>query len=139
MELLEVLGDAMIQVKTTEAEIVVVDEHPGDYAELIDQLHDTGFRFRLVATGREALRLLPRNSAALWLVNVQLPDMSGFELFQSLHNRSEKTTVFLIGDRYAIEDELRSRAAGAALYACKPPCAAWLGQWRRGLSGQARG
>ena len=70
---------------------------------------------------------------ALWLVSVELPDMSGFELCELLCGCRRRVTVYLIGDRYSAEDELRSRTCGFAFYACKPPNTTWLAQWNRSL------
>lgn len=128
----------MIQTKQADFEVVVVDAELQDYAELLPELERRGFLTQSAASARAAVQVATRGAGVLWIVNVRLPDADGFDLFEQIRSRSPQATVFLIGDRYAIEDELRSRKLGAALYACKPPCVAWFLQWRRAAAVRLR-
>lgn len=111
-------------------DVLIVDPKPGDYAQLAATLVEEPFVFRYLSTADEALRVLPGSGMALWLINTRLPDMSGFELYELLRARHDGAPIYLIGDEYTVQEELRSRACGAALYMCKPPDAAWLADWR---------
>jgi DNA-binding NtrC family response regulator len=55
-----------------------------------------GATLRYCATGREALRVAKDGRTVVWVIGVELPDMTGFDLM------------------------------GATMYACKPVEASWL-------------
>jgi DNA-binding response OmpR family regulator len=106
--------------------VVVADKTLDDYGPLVVELSERGMRVGLFSTGEEALRAASGNAATLWVVNVKLPDMTGVALLKLVRRRLPRSTVFLVGDAYAADDELAARAAGATAYVCKPPSAAWL-------------
>ena len=54
------------------------------------------------------------------IINVELPDLSGFDLVEMLRPIPKGTAVFLVGDQYALEDELRALRLGVGSYLCKP-------------------
>ena len=120
----------MIQLARPAADVMVVDPRPHDYAVLLEGA-GVGLQFQFGGNGEQALRLRPNTANALWLVNTVLPDISGFELYQLLAQRDYDPTVYLIGDRFRPEDELRARTLGAALYASKPARLDWLTEWRQ--------
>jgi DNA-binding response OmpR family regulator len=106
--------------------VVIADKKLDDYGALIVELSERGVRVGLFSTGEEALRAANGNAATLWVVNVNLPDMTGVALLKLVRRRLPRSTVFLLGDEYSAGDELAARAAGATAYVCKPPSAAWL-------------
>jgi response regulator RpfG family c-di-GMP phosphodiesterase len=55
------------------------------------------------------------------LINVELPDMFGFELHETLRQRYPKTRFALAGGAPLSDNELQTRTRGAARYLCKPP------------------
>jgi CheY-like chemotaxis protein len=111
-------------------DVLIVDSRPEDYVRLAASVAGDRFVFQFAATGQDALRLRSTSANSLWLVNAELSDMSGFELQELLQTR-RGTTVCVVSDAYRLEDELRSRCCGAAMYACKPPLAHWLAPWSR--------
>jgi DNA-binding response OmpR family regulator len=114
--------------------VVVADKKLDDYGPLVVELSERGVRVGLFSTGEEALRAASGNAATLWVVNVNLPDMTGVSLLKLVRRRLPRSTVFLVGDEYSAEDELTARAGGASAYVCKPPSAAWLEVFQPQLS-----
>ena len=106
--------------------VVVADKNLDDYGPLVVELSERGVRVGLFSTGEAALRAANGNAATLWVVNVNLPDMTGVSLLKLVRRRLPRSTVFLVGDKYSADDELAARAGGASAYVCKPPSAAWL-------------
>jgi DNA-binding response OmpR family regulator len=106
--------------------VVVADTQLEDYGPLVVELSDRGVRVGLFSTGEEAQRAAGGNAATVWLVNLQLPDMSGIGLLKLVRRRLPRASVILVGDEYSADDELAARTAGATAYVCKPPSAAWL-------------
>ena len=107
-------------------DLVVVDANPDDYAELLHELGRYELDVRMYATGEEALQTSTARSAAIWLVNMRLPDMSGISLLKLVRERLAHCPIVITSDVYSAEDELAARCAGATAYVCKPPSVAWL-------------
>ncbi len=105
--------------------VVIVDPVVDDYNALVASRRADNSRFFFFDTGEAAVRLsAPAN--AVWLINVDLPDMPGPDLTRLLRGRTDRPTVCLIGDQYDFEDELAARCCGAALYLCKPLSPQWF-------------
>ena len=105
---------------------VVVDAQPADYVCLAPLVRAGRMDCRLVVSGAAALRIVPAVDAALWTINTELPDMSGFDLMEMMRDNLVDPSIVLVGDRYRVEDEIRCRQAGATLYFCKPLQPSWF-------------
>ena len=69
------------------AKILVVDDEP-EIAQLVAlYLQNDGFSVQTAATAGEALALIEQEEPALALLDVMLPDMSGFELCRKLREK----------------------------------------------------
>ena len=64
--------------------VVIVDHHPHNRSLLRDFLAPLGFPVREAATGQEALQLVYAVRPTILLVDLRLPDMSGYALMQRL-------------------------------------------------------
>ena len=64
--------------------VVIVDDHPHNRSLLRDFLAPLGFPVREAATGQEALQLVYAVRPTILLVDLRLPDMSGYALMQRL-------------------------------------------------------
>jgi len=103
--------------------ILIVDDDPRNVLALQAILEDLGCQLTTANTGRDALRLLLNSSFAVILLDVRMPDMSGFEVAQLLraHPRWGRTpiiflTAFAEGDEMVFE----SYALGGVDYIVKP-------------------
>ena len=65
----------------------------------------------------------------LWVVNTELPGLSGFELCSMLKARSSPVPVYLVTDQYTPESEQAAWQARATLFGAKPTHAVWIDQW----------
>ncbi len=120
----------MINNQHSKTMLVVVDPDRAGYNAIAAAAEndDTGVRF--LASGQAALRLNPIAGTALWLISIELPDMTGFDLYEMLRERLEEgTAVCMVAATYRAEDELRACRAGATMYVCKPLEATWLEKW----------
>ncbi len=111
--------------------IFVVDPYASDYLGISQSAIEHQFRICFLCSGREALRLFGHLAPDLWIVNVRLPDISGFDLVEMLQPRLEGAATFMVADRYRPQDEIRALSLGVTLYLCKPLDAGCLCQWRR--------
>ena len=107
-------------------QVFVVDANNNDYRELVDTMADEGYRLEVCTSGRAALRKDPANPPELWVVNMNLPDMSGPDLLSMLRWRYPGVPICLVSDDYRVEDEIAARCSGAEMYLCKPIESEWL-------------
>ncbi len=109
----------MVRPLRNQSHIVVTDARPKDYRNLAQLAGEYGWHVHLLTSGRAAIQFARPNSADLWMVNVRLPEMSGFDLLEILRDRVPGVPVFLVADEYHSDDERRACGCGAALYLCK--------------------
>jgi len=102
--------------------ILVVDDRPGQRMSIEATLADLGERIICVASGREALKFLLTEDAAVILLDVNMPEMDGFETASAIRERPKTANtpiIFLTADT----DELqaaRGYALGAVDYLICP-------------------
>lgn len=109
----------MIRATTHRAKVYVVDANRADYANLADTSFRHTTQIVFFNSGREALRANPTNGPSLWVVNMDLPDMSGTDLHAMLRSRGNRTPLALVSDEYGVEDEIAARTCGADMYFAK--------------------
>jgi signal transduction histidine kinase len=115
------------RVPTTEleaaADILIVDDEPKNLVALEAMLAPLGQNVVCAASGKAALRQLLERDFALLLLDIQMPELDGFEVAQSIRNRERSRhmpIIFLTAfDR---EDAQVSRAyeLGAVDFLFKP-------------------
>jgi DNA-binding response OmpR family regulator len=106
--------------------IYIVDGRGEEYARVDSGIRDPRVRVEVLSTASEALRIPCYQAPLFFVVNVDLPDMSGFDLREMLIERWPQTPGYLIGDSYDPQDEVKARCSGATLYFCKPLAPGWL-------------
>jgi DNA-binding response OmpR family regulator len=106
--------------------VCVVDPAPRDYRALAERVGGKGARIEFMNCGRDALRFCPKTLPDLWIINMNLPDMSGSDLHQMIHSRYEGVPFYLVSDQYQTDDEMKARSVGATMYLCKPLHVEWV-------------
>ena len=106
--------------------ICVVDSQRDDYASLVRAAPQENAKIAFFDNARAALRAGGRAEVDVWVVNMDLPDMSGLDLQEMLRSRHPGVPVYLVGETYAPEDEIRARSSGAAMFFWKPVQSEWL-------------
>ena len=99
--------------------ILVVEDEPGIADTIRYALATDGFAPILCATGEEALATLGAHSVALVVLDVGLPDMSGFELFKRIQAQTDAPVIFLTARSDEI-DRVVGLELGADDYMAKP-------------------
>src|SRR5687767_7243783 len=99
--------------------ILLVEDEPGIADTVRYALRTEGFEPHWFATGEEALAKLPSLDPALVLLDIGLPDISGFELFKRLRETSDVPVVFLTARSDEI-DRVVGLELGADDYVAKP-------------------
>ena len=99
--------------------ILVVDDQPSQLLSHETILRELGERLVTARSGREALQRLMDEDFAVILLDVNMPDMDGFETASLIHQhpRFEKTPiVFVTGAQPTTLDRLKGYRAGAVDY-----------------------
>ena len=102
--------------------VLVVDDNPLNAKLTKLALHDRGFDVTSVGSASEALQLLRTYTPAAILMDLQLPDMDGFQLTRVLKNDPSTRGIIVIAlTAYAMKgDERRAYDAGCDGYISKP-------------------
>ncbi|MBV9889682.1 MAG: two-component system response regulator CreB [Rhizobacter sp.] len=99
--------------------ILIVEDEPGIADTLQYALRTEGFESQWCATGEEAVAAARAAPPALVVLDVGLPDMSGFEVFRRLRDASDVPVVFLTARSDEI-DRVVGLELGADDYVAKP-------------------
>jgi DNA-binding response OmpR family regulator len=102
------------------ARIVLIDDEKS-IAQMIEMvLRKEGFRYIYSAgTGREALELIARHGADIVLLDVMLPDTTGFDLCPKIRELTQAHIIFLTAKTSDL-DVLTGFATGGDDYVTKP-------------------
>ncbi|MDQ6801601.1 MAG: response regulator [Acidobacteriota bacterium] len=102
--------------------VLVVDDHPVNLEFAAEALRRLGHSVATAANGTEALRLLQARSFDVALVDVQMPDMDGFEVARRLRavERTHHTRLIALTAYTAPEDRDRCIASGMDGVLTKP-------------------
>ncbi len=123
-------------------EIVIVDSVFDRYADFVAAASEGSVGLHFCNDGLSAVKLARRFRGDIWLVSTDLSDMSGFDLLPILLEHVQRAGVdpllngprisldslgvglhagvFMVSDRYCIEEEQRSLGCGSAGYLVRP-------------------
>jgi signal transduction histidine kinase/DNA-binding response OmpR family regulator len=116
------LARRLLEGAPDDATVLVVD----DEADTVDFIRDTlkaeGFRVLVAHDGRQALELLRRRRPDLVLLDIMMPELSGFEVLEALAGDPQTAgiPVVVLTARGDDADAQRSLALGARRYMSKP-------------------
>ncbi|MBU6222511.1 MAG: hypothetical protein KGR24_07125 [Planctomycetes bacterium] len=123
-------------------EIVIVDPACDRYADFVAAARAGEVGLHFCSDGRSAVRMARRFRADVWLVSMELADMSGFDLLEILSTHvvhgdvdpmlsgarislgrigeTQHSAIFMVADEYRLEDEQRALVSGIAGYLVRP-------------------
>jgi DNA-binding NarL/FixJ family response regulator len=102
--------------------ILVVDRNTGSRSQVANLLERVGYETRQARNGREALEAARQLQPALVLLEVNLAEVSGYEVCRELRERfgDDVAIIFLSGDRTEPYDRVAGLLLGADDYIVKP-------------------
>jgi two-component system sensor histidine kinase/response regulator len=105
-----------------DASIMVVDDQPANLKLLEDMLKVRGYKVRSFPRGRLALAAAVQNPPDLFLLDINMPEMNGYEVCQSLKSNPELSAapVIFLSALSATEDKVKAFQVGGADYITKP-------------------
>lgn len=113
-------GRAPLRAGGTGLRILVVDDDPIGGRMLQFLLSEQGYSVDIVDNARGVLALVERNPPDLMLLDVNLPQLSGFEIYQRLRDQRYDFPVIFVTAKGELEDRLQGLRMGADDYICKP-------------------
>jgi DNA-binding response OmpR family regulator len=100
--------------------ILIVEDEPELASVLVRGLEEERFCVQLCVDGKGALQRSEENNFDLILLDVMLPDLSGFDVVEQLRQRSGETPVLMLTACDALTDIVRGLDCGADDYLTKP-------------------
>ncbi|MCB4757146.1 MAG: response regulator transcription factor, partial [Elusimicrobia bacterium] len=102
--------------------ILIVDDDPEITAALADHLQERGYQVLTAARGEQGIELAKESDPDLIVLDVGLPDTSGYEVCQILRNISScrHTPIIMLTAHSEIQDEVEGLKSGADDYIPKP-------------------
>jgi two-component system, OmpR family, copper resistance phosphate regulon response regulator CusR len=113
--------------------LLLVEDDPEMSRLAAEYLRRTGFSVDAVHDGATAMRSLRMNTYDAVILDVRLPDMSGFEICRQLRQMGSEARVLMATARDAIEDRVEGLDLGADDYLVKPYAMAELAARIRAL------
>ena len=105
---------------TQSPRILIVDDEPMIRDLLSQALQIMGHSVETCSSGRKALEILEAEGFDLVMLDVGLPDITGFEAMASIKANSPQTPVILISGDAADQSKAKALAKGASAYVVKP-------------------
>ncbi|WHY79448.1 response regulator transcription factor [Neobacillus sp. WH10] len=100
---------------------ILVIEDEKDIAAAIEKvLKRDGYAVDLAANGSSALELIDINEYDLVILDLMLPDISGFEVLEKLRKNSQDTRVIIVSANHTTGDRVKGLDLGANDYVVKP-------------------
>ncbi|MET7703023.1 MULTISPECIES: response regulator transcription factor [unclassified Streptomyces] len=97
-----------------------MDDEEGVRAMLTMALEFMGFKVTSAATGRQALEIVTRRVPDLVLLDVNLPDLDGFDVCRTLRSRGLLVPVLFLTGRSDLDDRVHGLDLGGDDFVTKP-------------------
>ena len=110
----------LVREDGTPVRVLVVDDEPMIGELLATALRYEGWQVAAARTGRAAGRTAATLDPDVVVLDVMLPDMSGFDVLRRLRDARPRIPVLFLTARDAVEDRIAGLTAGGDDYVTKP-------------------
>ena len=102
--------------------ILVIEDQEDNRRILRDLLTSSGYDILEAVTGEEGVRMAGEHVPDLILMDIQLPELDGYEATRQIKSQTELSHIPIIAvTSYALSgDEVKAKAAGCDDYVSKP-------------------
>lgn len=118
------MPSSSVSVKQTPmtADILIVDDTPANLRLLSDMLQTQGYGVRKAINGTMALKAVRSLPPDLILLDINLPDMNGYQVCEALKQESafQPIPVIFLSALSEVEDKVKAFGSGGADYITKP-------------------
>ncbi|MBK7453431.1 MAG: response regulator [Anaerolineales bacterium] len=102
--------------------VLLIDDESMYYKMMVKDLEKSGYQLEYARTGNEGLAAVTSKSPEVVIVDLQLPDMTGFEIIERLRTTADfgHISILVITGRHEIDNKLKAFSLGADDYLVKP-------------------
>lgn len=102
--------------------VLIVDDEPNIVMSLEFLMRRNGYEVSIARNGTEALEAIDRESHAVILLDIMMPDVDGYQVCQHIKSRPDRreAKVIFLSAKSRESDIKRGYEAGADLYLTKP-------------------
>ncbi len=102
--------------------ILIVDDELSILVPLQFLMEKAGYKAKLAQSGKEAIEKISANCPDLVLLDIMLPDLDGYEIYQMIRQRAEWESIRIIflTAKNRDTDMAKGLAMGADAYITKP-------------------
>ncbi|WP_085300538.1 response regulator [Cognaticolwellia mytili] len=114
-----------MEVNDLDTDILIIDDSATNIRVVSNIIQPLGCKIFAAKSGPQALSLLTSFKPSLIILDIQMPEMNGFECckrIKSVASRTDIPIVFLSGS-HDEADQLQASDLGASAYLTKPFCA----------------
>jgi two-component system sensor histidine kinase/response regulator len=108
--------------KSQIADILIVDDTPGNLRLLSQMLAEQGYKVRPVTSGKQALAAVQAMVPDLVLLDIRMPEMSGYEVCERLKASAQTCDIpiIFISALDEVQDKVQAFTVGGVDYITKP-------------------
>src|SRR5207245_10911792 len=114
------LSSIIAAAGTTMSTLLIIDDELSALNKLGQIFREHGFTVLTAPSATEGLKLLAQQRPDVVLLDIGLPDQSGFETFQSIHARDDRIPVIFITGEGTSDTASDALKMGAQDYLVKP-------------------
>jgi DNA-binding response OmpR family regulator len=100
--------------------ILVVEDDPAILTGLVDLFRSEGYEVAQAADGKEALRLYDAHRPSLVVLDIMIPEKSGYDVCREIRTRDARTPVLMLTAKGREVDKVVGLELGADDYVVKP-------------------
>ena len=104
----------------SDIKILAVDDTTFFQTILKKVLQDTRYKLTCAASGREALKYLEKHTTNMFLLDIEMPGMDGFELATRIREKGHKEPIIFLTGNAKKEHLAKALEAGATDFIIKP-------------------
>jgi CheY-like chemotaxis protein len=109
-----------IETPKADKRILAVDDTAFFLVVLKKKLQNTRYKINCVTSGREALKFLEKHKADMYLLDIEMPGMNGFELAAKIREKGHKEPIIFLTGNARREYFAMAMKAGATDFIIKP-------------------
>jgi DNA-binding response OmpR family regulator len=100
--------------------ILIVEDEPDMARGLKDILEFEGYRVTIASSGKEGIQWAARESPECIILDVMLPDISGYQVCEQIRRQKINTPIIMLTAKAQDYDKIRGLEVGADDYLTKP-------------------
>jgi len=100
--------------------VLIIEDEPTTMVLVRHCLLSQGYRILQARDGSEGLRMAMTEQPDAIILDVNLPNLSGFEVCESLRRADFSGAILMLTARHSMDDKIAGLSRGADDYICKP-------------------